>query len=327
VGPMTVARNGATATLLPDGTVLIAGGVDAAPGTPRQEEIYDPHARSFRATAGMEVQRVGHAAATLQDGRILLVGGFESSTANSEIYDPAAVRFSNMVSISGERYQPSAAALADGRVLVAGGKRSSTRIATAEIFIPTSGGWATTGSMHQARSHFAAVRLNDGKVLVAGGGISLNDTAELFDPATGIFTPLGNISISPQHGVLLPNSKVVLIGVGQILIFDPSTRTFRPSGVQLKTFTGEAVALLQNGSVLIAGGGDISSTSADVLVYSPETDTLNKVGTLSVGRSSATATLLSDGTVLVAGGFSPGPVTSAAADLVDLRPRSRAVHH
>jgi len=137
VGPMTVARNGATATLLPDGTVLIAGGVDAAPGTPRQEEIYDPHARSFRATAGMEVQRVGHAAATLQDGRILLVGGFESSTANSEIYDPAAVRFSNMVSISGERYQPSAAALADGRVLVAGGKRSSTRIATAEIFIPT----------------------------------------------------------------------------------------------------------------------------------------------------------------------------------------------
>jgi len=120
---------------------------------------------------------------------------------------------------------------------------------------------------------------------------------------------------------------VVLIGVGQILIFDPSTRAFRQSGVLLKTFTGEAVALLQNGSVLIAGGGDISSASADVLVYSPETDSLNKVGALSVGRSGATATLLPDGTVLVAGGFSPGPVTSAAAEIVDLRPRSRAVHH
>jgi len=56
---MIAARQGATSTLLPDGKVLIAGGVESTgPDSMGSEEIYDPHLRAFRATGSMAVTRV-----------------------------------------------------------------------------------------------------------------------------------------------------------------------------------------------------------------------------------------------------------------------------
>jgi hypothetical protein len=328
VGPMVVARDEHTATLLPDGTVLIAGGVDfMGPDIPLKEEIYDPHTRQFHAISGMISPRLGHAAVSLPDGRVLLVGGVRAANANSEIFNPATTTFTSLASISGERYELGSVLLSDGRVLAVGGKRSGTDLASAETFNPASGGWAFGGLMNMPRSMMPVVRMKDGRVLVGGGGNA--SPVEIFDPATGNFTTVPNTLVFATRGVLLPSGKVLLVGLGYLQTFDPSTQTATITGPRLKTYRGEAVVLLPNGKVLIAGGNiDGTSLSDDVLLYSPDTSTVASIGKLTVARDSATGTLLPDGTVLIAGGYTlPGFKSSAAAEIIDLRPRSRAVHH
>ena len=329
VGPMVVARQEHTATLLPDGTVLIAGGVDD-PFAALKEEIYDPHTQQFHAIGAMISPRVGHAAVSLPDGRVLLVGGVRATNANSEIYNPSSSTFTSLASLSGERYQVGAVLLANGRVLAVGGKRNGQPISTAEAFNPASGGWAFGGLMTQPRSSMAVVRMTDGHVLVGGGGNA--SPVDIFDPATGNFTAVSNTLVfAGPRGILLPSGKVLLVGLGYLQTFDPSTQTVTVSAARLKTYRGEAVVLLPNGDVLIAGGNiDGSVLSADVLVYSPGTDKATNIGKLTVARDSPTGTLLPDGTVLIAGGFTlPGFKNSAVAEIIDVnaRGRSRAAHH
>jgi hypothetical protein len=142
---------------------------------------------------------------------------------------------------------------------------------------------------------------------------------------------VANTVVFPTHGILLPSGKVLLVGLGYLQTFDPSTQAVAISSVRLKTYRGEAVVLLPDGIVLIAGGNiDGTNLSADVLLYSPVTDQAISVGKLTVARDSPTGTLLPDGTVLIAGGYSqPGFNNSAAAEIIDVnaRGRSRAVHH
>lgn len=75
-GSMTTPRAGATATLLPDGRVLVAGGVaTAVPVTLSSAELYDPASGTFSPTASMAQTRWAHTATLLQDGRVLVTGG------------------------------------------------------------------------------------------------------------------------------------------------------------------------------------------------------------------------------------------------------------
>ena len=328
---MNVSRAEAVSALLPDGTVLIAGGVDQGPpDATYPAEIYDPQTRAFHRIASTQSPRLGSAAVTLPDGRVLIAGGLRTPAGTSEIYDPTTRQFGSLVSMSGERYRPVGVMLADGRVLVAGGERNASRIATAEIWIPSTGSWATTGSMAKPRYQFAGVRLPDGTVLIAGGESGLS-TPEIFNAGTGVWSSIASLQMSATAAVLLPSGKVLLLYLGNLILYDPSTRTTTQSTQHLETYTDEAVVLLPNGNVLIAGGVDSQTFegSTEVLVYSPDSDTLTNIGSLSLGRWDATATVLSDGTILVAGGATRETTNSTAADLVDLnaRRRSRAVRH
>ena len=76
-GHSAVARSNPTATLLPNGTVLVAGGkVDQGPAATAQAELYNPTNGTFTATvATMTTQRMGHTATLLNDGTVLIVGG------------------------------------------------------------------------------------------------------------------------------------------------------------------------------------------------------------------------------------------------------------
>ncbi|HLJ73356.1 MAG TPA: hypothetical protein VKU62_02130 [Thermoanaerobaculia bacterium] len=329
VGPMTTARQEHTATLLADGTVLIAGGVNSmGPDIPLHEEIYDPQTRTFHAIAGMETARLGHAAITLQDGEVLLVGGFSSSAANSETYTPTLGAFSSLAPMSGERYHVGAVRLADGRVLAVGGNRGGMAIGTSEIFNPTSGAWATGASMSQPREGPVVVRLNDGRVVVGGG--SNASPVEFFDPASGKFTVVPNTLVFALHGLLLPSGKMLFVGLGMLQVFDPATGAVITSSNRLKTYRGEAVVLLPDGTVLIAGGNVDGSVLSDaVYIWSPAADSLTSIGKLTVARDTPTATPLQDGTVLITGGFTlPGFASSAVAEIITFGPsRARAVRH
>jgi N-acetylneuraminic acid mutarotase len=90
-GEMIDARSG-SATLLPDGTVLVAGGDDGTgtDGAYASAELYDPAAGAWTATASMNAARIGHTSTLLDDGRVLVAGGAGADGGDlpTEIYDP-----------------------------------------------------------------------------------------------------------------------------------------------------------------------------------------------------------------------------------------------
>ncbi len=85
--------------------------------------------------------------------------------------------------------------LLDGRVLVTGGSNGLQTYSSAEIYDPATRTWSYTGSMSTRRLRHSAAMLPDGQVLISGGlnssaSVALA-TAEVYDPATGVFTLLG----------------------------------------------------------------------------------------------------------------------------------------
>jgi hypothetical protein len=130
-----------SATYLPDGRVLVAGGVDINSKTLASAEIYDPTTGKWSATGSMTTPRGSPRAVRLADGRVLVLGGelmTESGgvpLSSAEIFDPASGQFSATGSTSVARDGALAVLLQDGRVLVAGGV-ADTFLSSAEIYQP-----------------------------------------------------------------------------------------------------------------------------------------------------------------------------------------------
>lgn len=125
--PMHFPRDRPTATLLPDGTVLIAGGQNDAVG-PHQCEIFDPRTEQFTTLAArLTTARMAHSAVTLPDGRVLLAGGWcseiKATTGSVEIYDPATQSFTTAPALPQSGHDLALLAFPDGQVLAAGGKQ------------------------------------------------------------------------------------------------------------------------------------------------------------------------------------------------------------
>src|SRR3974390_2437710 len=188
-------RSGHTATRLPDGRVLIAGGMRRNQDFYRSAELYDPATGKFQPTGEMSIARVGQAAVLLRSGKVLIAGGWigHGCTDSAELYDPATGQFSVIAKMTTRRGRPSATLLANGDVLIAGGAdRGDTPggIASAEIFHAATLTFERVGSMHSGRISHTATLLNDGRVLIAGGrGDAVTAAAELYDPKTKQFTP------------------------------------------------------------------------------------------------------------------------------------------
>src|SRR5438067_2252525 len=188
--------------------------------------------------------------------------------------------------------------------------------------------FGSTGAMAEARSSHVAVRLHDGRVLVAGGinARARLATAELFDPGTGAWSSVANMNF-PRLGhaaVLLGDGRVLVIGGarsnnvvepavgGSAEIFDPVAGTWTLTGPLNVPRNSPAAVVLQDGRVLVAGGGDRSGhmwSSAEL--FDPTSGTWTPTGTLSVGRQAPAGALLPDGRVLLAGGLAIGGLSSA----------------
>ena len=140
-GTMTYPRSGQTATLLPDGLVLIVGGYDNGLIL-ASAELYDPATGIFRPTGSLANARSDHSATLLPDGQVLVAGG-QDGTNTAELYDPRSGAFRPTGSMTTERLFQSSTLLPDGRVLVAGGAQN----ASVELYDPKSGVFTATGSM------------------------------------------------------------------------------------------------------------------------------------------------------------------------------------
>jgi hypothetical protein len=322
---MHIARASHTSTLLPNGKVLIAGGFAGSGGeyNPyRTAELYDPNSGTFQSVSEMSIGRSGHTATLLKNGKVLIVGGWTGRydlRGSAEIYDPVANTFTPTGNLVVERAGNTATLLADGRVLIAGGEdRQENAIASAEIYDPATGKFTQTGSMAEPRGAHTATALKDGRVLVVGGGSGhypsqmIYRVAELFNPATGTFSSVGQTTVGRHKhaAILLRSGKVLILGgsdnrdwhgeYASAEIYDPASGTFAATGAMntSRFKIPEAAALLPNGRVLVAGGGPFAE------LYDETTGSFNKVpGSLGAARFFASATPLPGGKALITGGY------------------------
>jgi hypothetical protein len=223
-GAMSHGRAYHTATLLPDGKVLIAGGYGGGTLPTATAELYDPATGSFSPTGSMSVARDRHTATLLPDGKVLIAGGVDEENralASAELYQPATGTFSPTEPMNVGRYGAAAVRFTDAAhpttsyVLIAGGRgESGEALDTAEVYVPTQNGFGLTPHpMSAARGNpTAALVVTAHYVLVVGGDSS---TADLFNPSTGNFTPLGPAGAGAgQTATLLSDCRILLSGSG-----------------------------------------------------------------------------------------------------------------
>lgn len=272
-----------TATLLPDGRILVAGGSNG-PNILGTAELFDPQSNTFSSVGEMRSVRDLHTATLLPNGRVLVAGGFSTNALSTgavnraEIYYPDARLWLPTEMMVSSRSNHTATLLADGSVLVVGGKAAGNYLNSVEIFFSTSLIWRGTTSLPENRALHSATLLKDGRVLVVGGlnAGGILGTYTLFNPATGIWSASS----------LLPSS--------------------------IRTHSHSAT-LLQDGRVLIAGGNDEYGELNLSLIYDPAgnswtqtTDASLGGNALSSARFAHTTTLLPNGLVVVAGGAQAG---------------------
>lgn len=210
-GDLVQVRGFHSAARMGDGRVLVSGSTydNDADTWLDGVEVFDPETGTFEAVdPGPSPRWDRHASVSLVDGRVLLVGGNESRAA--AVFDAADDTFSALPDLAGiHGYGLAAIRLADGRVLVTGGVAEFGGIPTAvaEVFDPALGRWTTVGPMRTARYDHMAILLPDGGVYVAGGqnADGYVDSAEIFDPVTGLFGDAGGLPES------MAGSGIVLV--------------------------------------------------------------------------------------------------------------------
>ncbi|HEX7794356.1 MAG TPA: kelch repeat-containing protein, partial [Vicinamibacterales bacterium] len=269
-GDMASIRAGATGTLLPNGFVLVAGGVDAN-GATSSVERFSPDGAHFIDAPSMQMPRANHTATLLADGRVLVAGGTGASgaaDATAEIYDSAANAWMPAGSLNVARRGHTATRLPDGKVLIAGGDDNGVAIDSLEVFDPDTALFTVVdGASTGARTLHAAAALLDGRVLIAGGFDGTNPLAStsIYDPETNTVSAGPDLS-TPRSGLTattLLDGRVLLVGgagasgeLASAEIFDPATSAFTPTDNTLSSARQNHLAFLlpHNNQVLIVGG-------------------------------------------------------------------------
>ena len=313
-GHMQEERAVHAATLLPDGKVLITGGFGKGEIFKQSAELYDPLTNTFTLTGNMHVPRAGHQAVLLKNGQVLILGGTVGDTdkhsKTAELYDPGTGKFTSSGSMQSARMSCSATLLPDGNVLVAGGLDGREPITSMEIYDPASGSFTPVGEMQAIKGTNTALQMKNGQVLLIGSDF----VAEVYDPVSGTSHALKD---SPESKVkykysttLLDNGQVLFTGgsdtrdwegkFATAMLCDPLKDKYIPTGsMHLPRFKhGNSVVLLENGKVLVAGGGEFAE------LYDPVACEFAEVpGSFNKTLHIATATLLQDNKVLITGGY------------------------
>ena len=266
-----------TLTLLQDGRVLMAGGVDGPLHALASAQLYDPKSGAFTATGSLLTARADATATLLSDGKVLVAGG-----------------------------------KVDASIYTGGPKTAGLPVASAELYDPTSGTFSATGSMLNARTGATATLISGGRVLVVGGASG----AEVYDPGSGKFTAAGKMIATRYYGAtasLLPDGRVLVVGgsgktgaLASAEIYDPGTNKFTATGSMHSARVYHSATTLSDGRILIAGGcssGQVGSAAlATAEIYDPKTQKFSLTGSMTSRRAYQGAALLGDGRVIVGGG-------------------------
>ena len=325
-----------TATLLQNGTVLVAGGTDGRGTALANAELYNPKINRWMSAGTMATTRLDHTATLLPNGKVLVVGGldasFPSSTlASTELYDPNTNSWSAAASMSSGRARHTATGLPDGRVLVVGGQSFTLRDGGlfpnqslgAEVYDPVTNHWSATAPMLRDHVGQSATLLRDGRVLVAGGGdgFTPSSSAEIYDPNkdrwsaaasmttnreghTATLLPSGNVLVT--GGVAPDPQTLVIVAPSSAEVYDPLANRWSTIASMAEARDEYTATLLSNGRLLVVGGTGQSRAE----VYDPARNVWS-TASATMNRYLHTATRLPDGRILVVGGYGLESLDSA----------------
>jgi N-acetylneuraminic acid mutarotase len=317
-------RKKATATLLPNGNVMVVGG-ELIPGL---AEIYDPNADTWSYTGSGPTYLSNHTATLLANGKVLVEGGEDSNSVprtGSYIYDPDSNSWSPGGVLNQGRCGALASRLPDGKVLIAGcswlSQSTSDASNSCEVYDPDTNVWTNGPSLTWAHQDGVIACLLNGQILFAGGIDSIQGyvtTALLFTETSRKWdwTTTGALSERRDSAAfaILGNGKVLMAGgerldspmsgtwtnLASVGIYDPVTGAWSPAASLSEPRLGAVAVTLQNGKTLIVGGQHTNATMTEL--YDSATNTWSITAPMIRGRENHVATLLSDGRVLVAGG-------------------------
>lgn len=268
-GVMAHSRITHTSTLLPNGKVLLVGGVDENDVGVAAAEIYDPSTDSFTTTGNLHSLRSFSAATMLPSGKVLISGG---GAADAELYDSSTGTFDFAGYMAFVRIRHQATLLDDGWVLLTGGGFDTNTLLSAELYNPSTRTFVSVGNMIKPRVDHSATKLPDGRVLIAGG----------FD--------MVNSSVGPH---------------AQMEIFDPTTNQFQVVSSMIDARFWHCALSLPNGDVLFLGGVGTNNALYASEAFVPSANGNYPVGSMNSIRANHTATLAAEGRVVIVGGGSP----------------------
>jgi len=250
----------------------------------------------------------------LPTGKVLFWGYSDEAW----LWDPATADLTPAARAGYNTFCAGHSFLPDGRLLVTGGHISnSVGLSNAATYDPASNSWVRLPNMNAGRWYPTNTTLANGDVLVVSGDVDtiqgVNRLPQIWEAATGAWRDLTSAQLAlPLYPFmhLTPNGQVFASGPSQVTRYLDTTGSGSWSVVANSVYGvrdyGSSV-LYDDGKVLIIGGGDPPTNTAEVIDLNAGTPAWRAVAPMTYKRRQINATLLPDGTVLVTGGSSsPG---------------------